>query len=235
MRDEDLVFYGYGTAMMVLATAMLLLSGCASVQARPDQNYLAPTPPPAPEQSHTSDGSIWAGTQSIALFEDQKARRIGDVLTILLVEKTDASKKASTNTSKESSVDLGNPTLFGRPLTVGGTPVGAFSIDGSRSFNGGGDSSQSNKLEGSVSVVVSQVLANGNLVVRGEKNLELNQGSERVSIQGIVRPIDISPSNTVSSDRVADARISYSGKGSLADSNQPGWLARFFDSPWMPF
>ena len=83
--------------------------------------------------------------------------------------------------------------------------------------------------------MVAQVLANGNLVVRGEKNLTLNQGSERVAVTGIVRPADISPANTVSSERVADARISYSGRGHVADSNQPSWLARFFNSPWMPF
>jgi flagellar L-ring protein FlgH len=212
---------------------LLLLGGCAAPAFKPER--FEPTSPPAPEATHSSNGSIWAGSQSIALFEDTKARRVGDVLTILLLEKTDASKKASVNTSKDSEVDIGNPTLFGRPFSIGGTAAGAFGIESSQSFSGSGDAVQGNKLEGSVSVVVAQVLANGNLVVRGEKNIELTTGTERVAISGIVRPADISPANTVSSDRVADARISYAGRGDVANSGKPGWLTRFFNSAWMPF
>lgn len=221
-------------SLTALAVTLFLLSGCA-VLATPPPERLAPTLPPAPESLARSNGSIWAGAQSLALFEDQKARRVGDVLTVILVERTDASKKASTTTSKDSSTSISNPVLFGRPLSVNGTGVGEFGLDSSRSFAGSGDSSQSNKLEGSLSVTVAAVLANGNLVVRGEKNLTLNQGAERVALEGIVRPADISPANTVSSDRVADARISYNGSGTLADSNSAGWLTRFFNSSWMPF
>lgn len=219
---------------LFIAGLALTLSACAVVKPKAEPR-LAPTPPPAPQSTYTSEGSIWAGTQSIALFEDQKARRIGDVLTILLVERTDASKKTSVSTNKDNSLEIGNPTIFGRPLSVGGTGVGAFGLDSNRAFSGNGEASQGNKLEGSVSVTVAEVLANGSLVVRGEKNLSLTQGSERVAIEGIVRPADISPANTVSSDRVADARISYSGKGDLANTGEPGWLSRFFNSSWMPF
>lgn len=211
---------------------VFLLTGCASLIG-PER--IAPTLPPAPQSTQASEGSIWNGGNAIALFEDQKARRVGDVLTVLLAERTDASKKASTKTSKESDTDIANPTLFGRPLSYKGVPIGAIGMNSSSEFAGSGDSSQSNKLEGSISVTVAAVLANGNLVVRGEKNIELNQGAERVALEGIVRPADISPANTISSDRVADARITYNGSGALADSNASGWLARFFSSPWMPF
>jgi flagellar L-ring protein FlgH len=207
--EEDRIAFGGCSALVLCAAALFLLGGCATVAPKPER--FEPTPPPAPELSHASDGSIWAGTQSIALFEDAKARRVGDVLTILLIERTNASKQASVNTSKETEVDIANPTLFGRPFRIGGTPAGALIV------------------------VVAQVLANGNLVVRGEKNLELTNGSERVALTGIVRPADISPSNTVSSDRVADARISYAGRGDIANTGKPGWLTRFFNSPWMPF
>lgn len=234
MRHADhLAGYIHAGSLIALPLLLWLLSGCSVVAPKPE--YLAPTPPPPPEAVQASNGSIWAGAQSIALFEDAKARRVGDVLTILLVEKTNASKQAKVNTSKEGNVDIANPTLFGRPASIGGTAIGAFGLESSQSFAGSGDAAQSNKLEGSLSVVVAQVLVNGNLVVRGEKNLSLTNGSERVAVTGIVRPADISPGNTVSSDRIADARISYSGNGDVANSSKPGWLARFFNSPWMPF
>jgi flagellar L-ring protein FlgH len=169
--EEDRIAFGGCSALVLCAAALFLLGGCATVAPKPER--FEPTPPPAPELSHASDGSIWAGTHSIALFEDAKARRVGDVLTILLIERTNASKQASVNTSKETEVDIANPTLFGRPFRIGGTPAGAFALESGQSFSGAGDAVQSNKLEGSLSVVVAQVLANGNLVVRGEKNLEL--------------------------------------------------------------
>ena len=108
-------------------------------------------------------------------------------------------------------------------------------IAGDRTFDGKSDSSQSNKLEGSITVTVAERLPNGNLLVRGEKRITINQGQEFVRLQGIVRPVDIGPANTVPSTKIADATITYTGKGALADSNRQGWLSRFFNSPWFPF
>ena len=180
-------------------------------------------------------GAIYNSGTGFALFEDPKARVEGDLLTVLLVEKTQAQKKASTSTSKDTSVDIANPTLFGRPLTKDGTPIGTFGLGSGNSFDGKGDTSQSNQLSGSITVTVVERLANGNLVVVGEKNVELNQGSERVRLSGIVRPVDVRPDNSITSDRVAEAHIEYVGRGALADANAQGWLSRFFNSPWFPF
>jgi flagellar L-ring protein precursor FlgH len=108
-------------------------------------------------------------------------------------------------------------------------------LDHSTSFDGQGDSKQSNSLSGDVTVTVAKRLANGNLVIRGQKWIAINQGKEFVRIQGIVRPIDIDPDNSIGSNKVADASISYGGQGALADANAKGWLARFFDSPFTPF
>lgn len=190
---------------------------------------------PSVSEARSSGGSLWTGESGLDLFADARARRIGDTLTVLLVERTDASKKAAVNSSRETNVDVSTPTLFGRPLTAGGVAVGSFGLDSSQSFSGSGDAVQGNTLQGSITVTVAEVLANGHLVVRGEKNLELTSGSERIALTGIVRPRDISPSNTISSDRIADARIAYGGRGPVADSTRPGWLARFFQSNWMPF
>lgn len=212
----------------------LLLAGCSSTPRLPDEppkpgRSFSATPPPP------SSGAIYNAYSGHGLFEDPKARAPGDLLTILLVERTQAQKQASTSTSKESGLSISNPLIAGRPLTRNGQPVGDFSLEGSREFSGSGDTSQSNQLSGSLTVTVVDRLPNGNLAVVGEKRLSLNQGSEILHLSGIVRPVDIAPDNTVTSDRVGDARIEYVGRGALADANAQGWLSRFFNSPWFPF
>jgi len=210
--------------IIVLGPA-LILSACAAM----------PMPEPAqpqivyPVSQESSPGAIGAPGEGLFLFEDAKSRNIGDLVTILLVERTTAQKSATTSTSKDDSLGIGAATLFGHGINSDS------SVDVNRAFDGKGDSSQSNKLEGKLTVSVIQRLPNGNLVIRGEKQLQLNQGMEFVRLEGVVRPADIGPDNTVTSDRIANARVSYAGRGALADSNAQGWLSRFFSSPWMPF
>ena len=216
---------------------LLSLPGCSIVsriKPAPLPDYSA-TLPPTMESLSGSEGAVYKPGYGLALFEDLKARRVGDIITVLLVERTDASKNASTNTSKSNDVDTGSPVIAGRPVTMGGTEILNNTIGAERDFTGEGDSTQSNSLDGSVSVTVAQVLPNGNLYVRGEKRITLNQGEEFIQIAGIVRPIDVSTANTVLSTRMADAQITYSGKGAIASSNKPGWLTRFFSSPWFPY
>ncbi len=212
--------------------AMLLAAGCATAPSAPPQ--YAPTLPISAEPAPASPGAIYRSGTEISLFQDQKARRPGDLITIQLVERTNASTSASTKTKKDSATEIEAPTLLGGAVTAKGRPILQNSLSGARSFEGSGDSTQSNRLEGSLTVTVAERLPNGNLVVRGEKWLRLNQGNEFVQIQGIVRPADIAPDNTVLSSRVADARIAYSGRGALAQSNVMGWLTRFFQSPVFP-
>jgi flagellar L-ring protein precursor FlgH len=132
-------------------------------------------------------------------------------------------------------VDTGFPIIAGRPVTANGTTVLHSELESDNSFDGQADSSQSNRLDGSITVTVAERLPNGNLLVRGEKLITINQGEEFIRLQGIIRPVDIGPENTVASTKVADAMITYSGRGALADANRPGWLGRFFNSPWFPF
>jgi flagellar L-ring protein precursor FlgH len=128
------------------------------------------------------------------------ARDVGDLLTITLLENTTAQTSANTATNKESNLSLGTPSILGAPVTLGGKDILS---DDARDFTGKGNSAQSNRLQGSVTVTVIQRLPNGNLVVQGQKNLRLNQGDELVQVQGIVRPGDISQDNTIPSSRVA--------------------------------
>lgn len=225
-----LVFFGVNAATcLLLLLGLALLGGCAAGPI-PEGRMPPPAIVPAPVVATvSSEGSLYKPYQGLNLFEDVKARQAGDLLTVLLVEKTQASKSATTSTSKESSVELGDVKLLGQGV---GFESG---ISGSSSFGGAGASAQSNKLEGSVTVTVVERLANGVLRIAGEKRLRLNQGEETVRLEGLVRGADITPANTITSDRIAEARVTYQGRGALADANAKGWLARFFDSPWMPF
>lgn len=219
-------------SLLVTVVAALALSGCVTPPKEPDYSATWPEPAPTPEQGN---GAIYQVGHDIALFENAVARRVGDTLTIRLNERTNASKSSSTTTSKTTSVDMPGPTIAGRPVTAHGTPILNMGVDNSSEFDGQGDSAQSNRLEGDVTVTVAQRLSNGNLLVRGQKWITINQGREYVRIQGIVRPIDIDPDNSISSLKVADAQIAYGGKGALNDAATPGLLARFFNIPWLPF
>lgn len=218
---------------MALALVYATLAGCA-MQPPHDDHQWAATMPAEQTAPPPTDGSIYHAEQGMELFNDARAHRVGDILTISLVESTQASKKASTSTSKKDSSNISSPTILGHALKVGGKTADS-SLNANRAFDGAGDSSQSNQLTGSITVTVAQRLSNGNLLVRGEKMLTINQGQELIRISGIVRPQDILQDNSVPSTRVADAQIAYTGKGSLADANTQGWLSRFFSSKWMPY
>jgi flagellar L-ring protein precursor FlgH len=163
------------------------------------------------------------------MVSDVRVFRPGDVLTVVLQETTQASKKADTQFDKGSSASVQPLSIMGRTLKTD------LSLNAQRDFSGSATSTQQNALRGAVTVIVREVLANGLLHVHGEKSLYLNQGEEMVRVTGYVRAADIDTDNRVSSLRIANARIVYAGRGALADANNPGWLTRFFTSPMMPF
>lgn len=198
-----------------------------------------PAPVAQPVATQAAGGSIYAnaasaGSRPMRLFQDNKARELGDILTIVLVERTSSTSSAQTAVQKDSGIGISAPVFGGVAATINGTPLSA-EIEGSRTFAGGGDSQQSNRLDGTVTVTVVQEMGNGNLLVSGEKKVRLNQGDEVVQVQGIVRTSDIGPDNRIASDRVADAKIVYGGRGTLARSNAMGWLGRFFNSAAFPY
>lgn len=211
------------------------LTGCVTLPHKEMTSYSA-TLPPISQPIPINNGSIYQAGTARPVFEDLKARNVGDILVVVLTESTNASKSASTTTKKENTLDSGvNPKLFGRTLgTDTNHNILGYSAESANEFTGEGDSDQSNSLSGTVAVTVADVLPNGNLYIRGQKYLTLNQGDEYIQISGIVRPTDIRTDNTVLSTMVADARISYSGTGVLADSNSMGWLSRFFNSKLWP-
>ncbi|ENB4167231.1 MULTISPECIES: flagellar basal body L-ring protein FlgH [Stenotrophomonas] len=216
-------------------TVAALLGGCVIAGDVRPYPAMAPIQPIMPPQAEPTAGAIYAAGPTLQLYSDRRARDVGDLLTITLLENTTAQTSANTATNKESNLSLGTPSILGAPVTLGGKDILSATAKGARDFTGKGNSAQSNRLQGNVTVTVVQRLPNGNLVVQGQKNLRLNQGDELVQVQGIVRPGDISADNTVPSSRVAEARIVYGGRGPVAQSNAMGWLSRFFNSGLTPF
>ncbi|ROL62832.1 flagellar basal body L-ring protein FlgH [Pseudomonas vranovensis] len=227
--------------LSVLAlSGIALLAGCVAPTPKPNDPYYAPVLPRTPLPAAANNGSIYQAGFDQNLYSDRKAFRVGDIITITLNERTQASKNANSQIAKNSKAELGLTSLFGGSMTTN-NPFGDGDLSLSAGYNGDratkGDSkaAQGNTLTGSITVTVADVLPNGIIAVRGEKWLTLNTGDELVRIAGMIRADDIATDNTVPSTRVADARITYSGTGSFADASQPGWLDRFFISPLWPF
>lgn len=233
--------------ILVQLATVAMLSACMQVPPKPNDPYYAPVVPRVPMPAGQNMGAIYQPSFESSYFTDRKAFRVGDIITIDLNERTQASKNASSNIQKDSDLNMGVPNILGMAVTPK-NPLSGISALGmtnknlsleasansKRSTKGSGQAGQSNSLSGSITVTVADVLPNGVLVVRGEKWLTLNTGDELIRISGLVRADDISTDNTVSSTRIADARITYSGTGSFANASQPGWLSRFFMSPAWP-
>jgi flagellar L-ring protein precursor FlgH len=183
------------------------------------------TLPAAQPVAAPANGSIFQPADGYAaLYEGLRARRVGDPLTILLVEKTAASKSAGTKLDSGGGFSLAPPSTGALSLFK----ESDASISGKRNFAGTGTADQANALSGEISVTVAAVYPNGTMLVQGQKRVTLNRGDEFIQIKGIVRVADIDASNRVLSTRVADARIAYTGKGDVARASRQGWLSRFF-------
>lgn len=219
-------------AILLIASS---LGACASnrlhkKEFEPPVYEVSPPPPP-------SNGSIFSSQYKLTLFKDKKANQVGDLLTIILVEETTASKSADISTEKDTSISIPNPTILGRPanLITNRNRTLETTVETENEFDGAGSANQSNSLDGRVTVVVEKVLPNGNLQVKGQKLITINQGDEFVRVTGLIRPQDVTGDNTVLSTQVANAHFSYGGRGVIADAQTQGWLARFFNSPYWPF
>lgn len=217
--------------------------GCVMPPPAPNDPNYAPVAPVIPSPSMNSIGSIYASGSGVALWEDKRARRVGDIVTILLEEKTSTKKSSKTGITKEDDNDMSITSLLGTvpQFTLPGfmndnvTLTPTTTTSNKRDFAGDASADQSNQLSGSITVTVVDVLSNGNLVVRGEKWMTFSEGDEFIRIEGIVRASDVTPDNTVLSTRLANARIIYSGQGQLANAQRQGWLSEFFTGPLWPF
>jgi flagellar L-ring protein precursor FlgH len=212
----------------------IFLTACAAPLPKREPSF-SPVAPADLRPPPQSSGGIYQAGYDTRLFEDHTARRVGDILTVQLNERTQSQKGASSQDSKDDTVSITAPILglFGLGLLSNADMKAQ--LQSSKAFKGKGSTDQSNQLSGAISVTVVEVLPNGNLRIRGEKRVTLNQGDEFVRLSGIVRPVDITPANTILSDKIADATFMYTGEGALADASSKGWLSRALNSAWFPF
>lgn len=217
-----------------------LFSACASEPEKADDPFYAPIVVPQVMPPEPKVGSLYRPGFNMVLFDDRRASQVGDIITIMLDERTISSKSAGAKIDKNSKNELNEASVLGTNLSFDNLNILSnlsmlTNPEHKRSFNGKAEADQSNRLEGAISAVVSDVLPNGNLVVKGEKWIELNNGKEFIRVSGVVRQDDIKPDNTISSEKLANARISYSGTGDLAEASKRGWIDSFFSSSYWPF
>jgi len=226
----------YGLVLII----SFFLSGCAT----PNPTKIDSSLIPMQGSDHvTTAGAIWPGeTSRNSFFQDLRARNVGDTVTVIISEKTSATKEATTSTSRGSSNDIAIKKFLGMPLKFGmsnflgqGNPFKpelGSSYDSA--FDGVGTTKRSGQFTASITARVVEVLLNGNLVIEGKKDTILNNEHQYLVLSGIIRPEDLSVSNQVDSNLIADTRLEYSGKGVIADEQRPGWMIRILDNVW-PF
>lgn len=186
----------------------------------------AATPAPAMPAEAPADGAIYHASYGYSpLTSGARAAHVGDIVTIALVEKTQALKSTSQTMDRSGSVSVTPPPTG--PIATVLNKVN-LNMGTGQKYGGKGDAAQSNQLTGNISVTIAAVYPNGTMLVRGEKMLTLNRGDEDIMISGLIRQADIDFDNTVQSTRVADAKITYTGKGEVARASMQGWLGRFF-------
>jgi len=232
---------------IILFMTFVFLTGCAGglksasemngnkmVHHRQFPSYIPPMP---------AEGSLWSEASGISLFPDRRARKIGDIVIVRIVEDPEAELNANTKTSRSSSIDAAKLKFFGymkalaekNPrLAQNPGEDDLFSASLGMNFDGKGSSDRDGHLKAYISAVVEKVLFNGNLYVVGKREITVNNETQYITLSGIIRPEDISTTNEISSTYVADARITYAGIGPVADKQKPGWLGRIVDYVW-PF
>lgn len=210
---------------ILLIASVLLLTACA-VNQPPIVHQPMTVRPAPPAQLAMADGAIFQADAYRPLFEDRRARHVGDTLTVLLREKTAASKKSGASASRAGATEFGVSALHGLPgKSFLDSELSASSgID----FSGKGDASAANDFTGTITVTVTELYANGNMLVSGEKQIAMSQGTEFIRFSGVVNPVTVTPQNTVQSIQVADARIEYRANGYIDEAQTMGWLSRFF-------
>jgi flagellar L-ring protein precursor FlgH len=219
----------YRTILIALAA---LMPACAINQPPIVHQPMTARPLPVATKLAQPTGSIYQQANFRPLFEDKRARFVGDTLTIFITENTAANKSSEASAARTGAISASVPVVKGLPgKTFQGMQLGANS---SNTFDGKGQATASHNFTGTVTVTVIEVLPNGNLLVSGEKQIAMSQGSEFIRFSGVVNPVMVTPSNTVISTQVADARIEYRANGYIDEAQTMGWLARFFNNV-LPF
>jgi flagellar L-ring protein precursor FlgH len=218
----------------LLTVGILISAGCVYPQVQlPKATHEEHIP--APQISY-SNGSIWQAS-SASPMDDFKARKRGDIVTVVIVEEASASKQATTGTKREAGISASIPNFMGIETTALADKLDLNALvkaNTSSDFNGSGTTTRKDMLNATISAHVMDVLPNGDLRIEGSRSVKVNNEEQIIILQGTVRPKDINHENMISSSQIADARITYSGNGIINDRQQPGWLFNFIDKVW-PF
>lgn len=215
-------------ATLVAVAALMLLSGCAAIYSTPPTAVHQPMTARAEArmQAVPATGAIYQPAQIRPLFEDRRARMVGDTIIINLVERNTAQKGSNASAARDSSLSGGIAASSRLPLSG----LAGLNVDAgiATDFSGSGAAAANNVFNGTITVTVIEVMPNGNMLVSGEKQMAINQGNEYIRFSGVINPNTVTGSNTVQSTQVADARIEYKGSGYIDEAQQMGWLHRFF-------
>lgn len=214
---------------------MLAAGACAHTQGPASP----PEPVEVPPVAAVTSGSIWQ-QGSANHFGDRRARNVGDIVTVKILEESTASQESGTETDKTSNLDAGIDDFFGLPQNFG---MASFLASGqsfsptvkgdyNRDFKGSGSTVRKDKLTSTVSATVVERMPNGNLRIKAMREIKVNREKQFVELEGMIRPEDISVYNTILSTQIAEARIHYTGKGVLGDTEGPGWFTRILDWIW---
>jgi len=212
--------------LVAIGIAALVLTGCVSTAPGTAVHQPMSARPGPQELATPGNGAIFNVASSRPLFEDRRARFVGDTLTINIVEKTQASKNSDTKAERSQSMDVSVPSVVNLPFK--GTQGMTLGLDSGNKFGGSGSNTSSNDFISTITVTVIDVYPNGNLLVSGEKQLGLKDGEEFIRFSGVVNPNTITGANTVQSTQVADARMDFKANGFLDSANVMGWLSRVF-------
>ena len=209
----------YPLLVMLLANCSTQLEDRASIDFEPN------IPVGSKKVNKDKYGSIYSNSQKGLFATDRRASKVGDILTVSLSENFSASKSQSAKSAKKGELKFDFPNIM-----TAGADDGLFDSSSDQSFDGSGSAGQNNSLKGQLSVTVTKVFDNGNMEILGQKKLTLNNGDEYIRLLGVIRPEDIDSQNTVLSSRIANAKISYTGAGDIADSSKKGWFAKLIDA-----
>ncbi len=217
----------------LLLTLTVLLGACTTVPPTNVHQPMSARPAQRPDAlaaSLAATGSIYQAGTSRTLFEDRRARYVGDTITVTITENTSAATKSNSSLSKTGSISASS----GPNINLPGKSLIELKGSSSNTAAGKGEAAANNVFTGTITVTVIEVLANGNLLVSGEKQVAIGHGQEYIRLSGIINPYFVNAANTIASSQIADARIEYKESGAISEAQVMGWLARFFLS-FMPF
>lgn len=220
-------------ARPLLMLPVLLLGACTTVPPTNVHQPMSARPAQRPDAlaaSLAATGSIYQAGTSRTLFEDRRARYVGDTITVTITENTSAATKSNSSLSKTGSISASS----GPNVNLPGKSLIELKGSSSNTAAGKGEAAANNVFTGTITVTVIEVLANGNLLVSGEKQVAIGHGQEYIRLSGIINPYFVNAANTIASSQIADARIEYKESGAISEAQVMGWLARFFLS-FMPF